>query len=79
MSELIIKTAELEAKLTTLQAQTELLFGYVGAKFGRDDFLAYLKAVSESEEFFEGARQAARKILLDEEMNQRAQRLGPKQ
>lgn len=79
MNDLIIKIAELEAKLTTLQGQTELLFGYVGAKFGREDFLAYLKAVSESEEFFEGARQAARKILLDEERSRHAMRLGPKQ
>jgi hypothetical protein len=40
MNELIIKIAELKAKLTTLQSQTELLFGYVGSKFGKDDFLA---------------------------------------
>ena len=40
MNELIIKIAELEAKLTTSQSQTELLFGYVGSTFGKDDLLA---------------------------------------
>ncbi len=63
MENLNYKVAELEQRMAIMQGQNEILMGFVVSKFGKDDFMDYLKFVSESKEFYGEARKVAGDML----------------
>lgn len=69
--------SELEEKVAFMQGQIAILFGFVSAKAGKDEFMAYLKRLSEDEKVFENTRKVARMALEDDSFEKRLQHSKP--
>jgi len=79
MEELVKKVEEHEAKILVQQGLIEIALGFIASKFGKEDYIEFLKFVANSDKHSKEAKSTASETLRQEALWPAEQLAGQKQ